>query len=272
MSNLTRNEILTLKLLADGEQHDEAPEGLTDAQFYVALKSLKEKGMVYAAFITGGEVCSSQIKTEGRAALDDFIQTEMTELEFTILNVLRFNGREIDSNKIGNKQIYDFDELTLYTKGEITKASQDMRDKGWISILDDGGIAYWHKLEDKGIIALREYLKEHPEKNRQLQLTKDGDDENKDGQKTSEDKELIEELIPLFYDNRKEVVKYINKMKTITNNTEKTQFTANLVNNNIISDLSCKTHLWKVLHSHGLYVPKDGNWRKSINNYLKKKV
>ena len=263
MSNLTRNEILVLKHLADGEQHDEAPEDLSDAQFYVALKSLKEKNMVYAAFQTGGEVCSSQIKIEGRAALDDFMQTEMTELEFTILNVLRLNGREIDSNKIGNKQIYDFEELTLYTKGEITKASQDMRDKGWISIFDDGGIAYWHKLEDKGIIALREYLNEHPEKNRQS-FSK----EKKEEKESPVDAKLIEELTPLFYNTREEVVKYISKLRTITNNTEKSKFTANLVNDGIISDLSCKKPLWSVLHSHGLYLPTLNNWCKSINGFL----
>ena len=72
----TKQEIKVLKHLADGQQHNEAPAGLSDAQFYSALKSLKEKDMVYASFLTGGEVCSSQIKPEGRAALEQFKKKE----------------------------------------------------------------------------------------------------------------------------------------------------------------------------------------------------
>lgn len=72
----TKQEIKVLKHLADGQQHDEAPAELSDAQFYSALKSLKEKDMVYASFLTGGEVCSSQIKPEGRAALEQFKKKE----------------------------------------------------------------------------------------------------------------------------------------------------------------------------------------------------
>lgn len=72
----TKQEIKVLKHLADGQQHDEAPAELSDAQFYSALKSLKEKDMVYASFLTGGEVCFSQIKPEGRAALEEFKKKE----------------------------------------------------------------------------------------------------------------------------------------------------------------------------------------------------
>ena len=74
--NLSKNEIITLEHLSDGQDHDDAPKGLTDAQFYTALKSLQAKQMVRAAFITGGEVCSSHILNPGQAALDDMESTK----------------------------------------------------------------------------------------------------------------------------------------------------------------------------------------------------
>lgn len=76
MSSLSKNEIITLEHLSDGKDHDDAPKGLTDAQFYTALKSLQAKQMVRAAFITGGEVCSSHILNPGQAALDDMESTK----------------------------------------------------------------------------------------------------------------------------------------------------------------------------------------------------
>lgn len=76
MSNLTKNEIITLKHLADGQQHNDAPAALSEAQFYMALKSLKSRDMVYAAFCEGEEVEASQIKKSGQAALDDMRSAE----------------------------------------------------------------------------------------------------------------------------------------------------------------------------------------------------
>ncbi len=77
----TKQEVRVLKHLADGQQHDEAPAGLSDAQFYVALKSLKANDFVYADFAEGGKVVSSKIKIKGRAALDD-----LKNLEEAMLN------------------------------------------------------------------------------------------------------------------------------------------------------------------------------------------
>lgn len=70
------NEFRVLRTLSDGEQHDKAPKGLTEAQFCVVVKSLKMKNLVYAAFEEGGKVVSSQIKMEGRAVLDDLKEQE----------------------------------------------------------------------------------------------------------------------------------------------------------------------------------------------------
>ena len=60
---LTPKEYLTLQHLANGKDQGKSPDSLTDAQYYSALKSLKDKDMVYAAFVEGGKVYAAQIKT-----------------------------------------------------------------------------------------------------------------------------------------------------------------------------------------------------------------
>lgn len=57
-------------------------------------------------------------------------------------------------------------------------------------------------------------------------------------------------------------------MRVIPNNTEKAQFTAELVNHNIISNLSYKKRLWDVLKKYGLYEPSLSNWCNYINKYI----
>lgn len=87
------------------------------------------------------------------------VDTSMSELEYLILNILRLHGREINPD-FGDhgKQIYDYEELSLFTHEEIAKASREMYAKGWIYIFDDG-TPYWHELLDKGRIALREHIR-----------------------------------------------------------------------------------------------------------------
>ncbi len=73
---LSRNEIITLKHLSDGKNHELPPSGLSDAQFKVSLKTLKEKCLVNANFLTGDDIAYSKIRTEGKAALDDMNTAE----------------------------------------------------------------------------------------------------------------------------------------------------------------------------------------------------
>ena len=72
----TNLQVVVLKHLADGEQHEKAPAGMSDAMYYAALKSLKAKDMVSASFLAGGEVCSFQITKKGSAALEIFRRKE----------------------------------------------------------------------------------------------------------------------------------------------------------------------------------------------------
>lgn len=195
----------------------------------------------------------------------------LLELEYKILDILSLHGNEIDTSKKNeSKQICNYTELRLYTEEEIREASLDMQKKGWIYCFvddtqDELGPAYWHKLLSPGIIALREFLKNNSRKKEQPTF-----DECHNVLKTDDD--LQTELEPLFYGNKEEVAKYINKMRVIPNNTEKARFTAELVNHNIISNLSYKKRLWDVLKKHGLYEPSFTNWCNYINKYIEKKV
>ncbi len=191
----------------------------------------------------------------------------LLELEYKILDILSLHGNEIDTSKKNeSKQICNYTELRLYTEEEIREASLDMQKKGWIYCFvddtqDELGPAYWHKLLSPGIIALREFLKNNSRKKEQPTF-----DECHNVLKIDDD--LQTELEPLFYGNKEEVAKYINKMRVIPNNTEKAQFTAELVNHNIISNLSYKKRLWDVLKKYGLYEPSLSNWCNYINKYI----
>ena len=88
------NEFRVLRTLSDGEQHDKAPKGLTEAQFCVAVKSLKMKNLVYAAFEEGGKVVSSQIKMEGRAVLDDLKGQEKKIHKHTTNSISNKNSQD----------------------------------------------------------------------------------------------------------------------------------------------------------------------------------
>lgn len=69
-------KVRVLEHLADGEQHKEAPAGLTDAQVRVALSELKAYDMVKINVDEVGEVVSSQITKNGSAALEIFRRKE----------------------------------------------------------------------------------------------------------------------------------------------------------------------------------------------------
>lgn len=69
-------KVRVLEHLADGEQHKEAPAGLTDAQVRVALSELKACDMVKVNVDEVGEAVSSQITKNGSAALEIFRRKE----------------------------------------------------------------------------------------------------------------------------------------------------------------------------------------------------
>ncbi len=103
--NINKKEFTTLKHLSDGKQHNDAPERLTSAQYYVALNSLKIKDMVRAFFEEGGGVVSAQITMLGQAILDDLKeqkakklrrvlkQLNITQKQYNLLCQVKENGK-----------------------------------------------------------------------------------------------------------------------------------------------------------------------------------
>mgnify|MGYP003528186255 FL=1 len=84
-------------------------------------------------------------------------------------------------------------------------------------------------------------------------------------------KTLLEELTPIFYGNKEQAEDYIKKIKNITKDVEKIRYTAQLVHENTISEMSCHRDLYSILHDHWLYNKSESNWNKVISQYLVKK-
>ncbi len=123
MANLNYNEIATLRHHADGNQNISIPEGLTSSQYYTAARSLRDKGLVLAGFIEGGELEAIKLKHEGQAVVDD-----MRRDEKRILRGILF-GYDLTRDQ------YD---LLVYIKKNGTS-------KGHFELMD---IEYWREYYD----------------------------------------------------------------------------------------------------------------------------
>ena len=142
--SITINEFRVLRTLSDGEQHDKAPKGLTDAQFCIAVQLLKQKNLIYAAFEEGGKVVSSQIKMAGSAVLDDLKEQEKVILnhvlceknirgcDYKILLDLKNNGSKDFSKEIRDDSTF-FERLSC------------LRRNKWIAVKFN-----YYSLSDKG--------------------------------------------------------------------------------------------------------------------------
>ena len=142
--SITINEFRVLRTLADGEQHDKAPKGLTDAQFCIAVQLLEQKKLIYAAFEEGGKVISSQIKMAGSAVLDDLKEQEkvilnhvlceknIRECDYKILLDLKNNGSNAFSKEIKDDSTF-FERLSC------------LRRNKWIAVKFN-----YYSLSDKG--------------------------------------------------------------------------------------------------------------------------
>lgn len=86
---------------------------------------------------------------------------------------------------------------------------------------------------------------------------------NKSGE--LENKELINELLPIFYNIVPDVISFLEEIDGISNNPEIVKVAADYVNNRKISKQSSRSDLWKVLNKYGLYKPSYSNWCNYIN-------
>lgn len=138
-------EFRVLRTLSDGEQHDKAPKGLTDAQFCIAVQLLKQKNLVYAALEEGGKVVSSQINMAGRAVLDNLKELEKAILnhalyarnirkcDYEILLDLKNNGSNAFSKEIKDDSSF-FKRISLLHRDKMVTYSYDyysLADKGY---------------------------------------------------------------------------------------------------------------------------------------------
>lgn len=86
---------------------------------------------------------------------------------------------------------------------------------------------------------------------------------NKSGE--LENKELINELLPIFYNIVPDVISFLEEIDGISKNPEIVKVAADYVNNRKISKESSRNDLWKVLNKYGLYEPSLSNWCNYIN-------
>ena len=139
------NEFRVLRTLSDGEQHDKAPKGLTDAQFCIAVQLLKQKNLIYAAFEEGGKVISSKINMAGCAVLDALTELEKAILnhalyarnirkcDYEILLDLKNNGSNAFSKEIKDDSSF-FKRISLLRRDKMVTYSYDyysLADKGY---------------------------------------------------------------------------------------------------------------------------------------------
>lgn len=139
------DEFRVLRTLSDGEQHDKAPKGLTDAQFCIAVQLLKQKNLIYAAFEEGGKVISSKINMAGCAVLDALTELEKAILnhalyarnirkcDYEILLDLKNNGSNVFSKEIKDDSSF-FKRISLLRRDKMVTYSYDyysLADKGY---------------------------------------------------------------------------------------------------------------------------------------------
>lgn len=322
----TNLQVVVLKHLADGEQHEEAPAGLTDAQFRVALSELKACDMVKVNVDEVGEVISSQIKEKGLAALDNWEDLEnamlnhilekkkMTKYSYGVLVHFKNKGEEKNIFE-GEKTNREFNAIVKSLLGTHL-LNIDRRDNNKFYVTDEGlqvldDIEYlldkeratWYKsmtmenthdsvtnnnihLDPKSRKNMKKfiittcnygYYKDENGKPYNLEDVMNAyalffrDDKfkdysslvNKSGE--LEDKELIDELLPIFYNSVPDVISFLGEIDGISNNPEIVKVAADYVNNRKISEQSSRSDLWKVLKKHGLYKPSYSNWCNYIN-------
>lgn len=322
----SKKKLVVLKHLADGEQHEEAPAGLTDAQYSVALSELKAYDMVKVNVDEVGEVVSSQIKIKGLAALDDLESLEkamlnhilekkkLTKYSYEILVYYKKNTEKLKNIFEGEKTNREIvaiakslsklkllahkrDSPDLYTTDEGLQLLDDIEyllDKERATWYESKSMENSHDSVTNHIIHLDPksrknmkkfiittynygYYKDENGKPYNLEDVMNayalflGDDKfkdyssmvNKSGE--LEDKELIDELLPIFYNSVPDVISFLEEIDGISNNPEIVKVAADYVNNRKISKQSSRSDLWKVLNEHGLYKPTLTNWCNYIN-------
>lgn len=78
------------------------------------------------------------------------------------------------------------------------------------------------------------------------------------------DQQIVEELKPYFFCNTDEINKYLSQI-SMKKDFEVVSITNQFIKNKVISNYSCGTDLYNVLHKYGYYTATAGNWNRYIN-------
>ena len=128
-------KVRVLKHLADGEQHEEAPAGLTDAQYSVALSELKAYDMVKVNVDEVGEVVSSQITKNGSAVLEIFRRKEKKIIR-KALQEFNLNHEELRVLNIARTE-------SLRDTSDIHYSIHSLHKKGYLKQVHYGCNRHW---------------------------------------------------------------------------------------------------------------------------------
>ena len=131
----TNLQVVVLKHLADGEQHEKAAANLSEALFYSTLKSLKAKDMVSASFLAGGEVCSFQITKKGSAALEIFRRKEK--------KIIRNALKEFDLNHEQLRLLNNAKTESIIETSDIHYSIHSLHKKGYLKQVLYGCNRHW---------------------------------------------------------------------------------------------------------------------------------
>lgn len=133
-----KNKVKVLKHLEDGAQHSEAPEGLTDAEYWDTVKSLGN--LVIVESLIGDKYVSAQITSCGQKKLEKIKKREK-KIVRDILNKYNLNHEKL--------------QLLIKTKHVLKETYEDvpnlvaLQQKGYIKCLHCGMNRSW-EITDNG--------------------------------------------------------------------------------------------------------------------------
>ena len=132
---LTNLQVVVLKHLADGEQHEKAAANLSEALFYSTLKELKACDMVKVNVDEVGEVVSSQITKNGSAVLEIFRRKEKKIIR-KALQEFNLNHEELRVLNIARTE-------SLRDTSDIHYSIHSLHKKGYLKQVHYGCNRHW---------------------------------------------------------------------------------------------------------------------------------
>lgn len=79
-----------------------------------------------------------------------------------------------------------------------------------------------------------------------------------------EDNEMVRRLLPIFYNNRAEVLHFVHAVDGVSARVL-TDYVNRLLREGKISKAACKKELWSILHEFHFYPYSSSNWNSRVN-------